>query len=119
MMKTILIKSIEWFVLGPGCFVVFLLYIQIVITPAILLPLVALWPLSLVTPESIELYLGALALAGAVVGILWAERIRRRHGIITFHAYLLSTPEIDGWRDANGKIIGQQKPRRTYQQDTV
>ena len=117
-MKAILIKPLEWFVLAPGCFVVFLLYIQIVITPAFLLPLTALWPLSLVAPDNIETILGALALVGTVLGIVWAERIRKQHGIVTFHAYLLSTPEIDGWRDANGKVIRKhkQQPRRPHRQ---
>ncbi len=45
------------------------------------------------------------AFFGLVLGVLWAERIRRTMGIITFTAYLLSTPEIDGWRDATGKKI--------------
>ena len=42
---------------------------------------------------------------GAILGVLWAERIRKKLGIVTFTAYLLSTPEIDGWRDTSGNRI--------------
>ncbi|MDO6775440.1 MULTISPECIES: hypothetical protein [unclassified Shewanella] len=36
---------------------------------------------------------------GFIAGLIWAERIRRTIGILTFHSYLLSTPEIEGWRN--------------------
>ncbi|QBG34636.1 hypothetical protein [Litorilituus sediminis] len=42
---------------------------------------------------------------GVIVGFIWAERIRKTLGIVTFTAYLLSTPEIDGWRDISGNRV--------------
>lgn len=33
---------------------------------------------------------------GLVIGVIWAERIRKKKGLIAFHGRLIGHPEIDG-----------------------
>ncbi|NKF49812.1 hypothetical protein G3R49_04405 [Shewanella sp. WXL01] len=80
-----------------------ILYLQI-IACAVGLSLMASGLALLALPSAPGNYvLLAASLVGTVIGIVWAESIRKNIGIITFHSFLLSTPEIDGWRDYNIK----------------
>jgi len=58
--------------------------------------------------ESALIVIIICVLVGLILGFVWAERIRKTLGIVTFHAYLLSTPEIEGWRDKNGNKLSKR-----------
>lgn len=47
------------------------------------------------TPSSLTAPLLGLAL-GALLGIIWAEYIRKVHGLSQFFGRLVATPDIDG-----------------------
>lgn len=99
------LKPLEWYIYAQGYLLVAWLYIQIVISPMGIFALCTLCTLDIFGLENFFPALYYSLGGGLVVGILWAERIRRTIGILTFHAYLLSTPEIEGRRDRNGNVI--------------
>lgn len=100
-----LTRPLEWHFYLLAFFMIALLYLQIVISPAGLLLLLSA-PAFEFLPFEQALWLSAgVGVIGLGIGIFWAESIRRAQGILTFHSYLLSTPEIDGWRDRAGNVI--------------
>lgn len=107
-LKNIIRKPFEWHLFALGAFVIGLFYLQIVVTPAILMTFLGFSTFSFLAYDTALIVVIVSSLIGLVLGILWAERIRRTLGIVTFTAYLLSTPEIDGWRDASGSKIKQK-----------
>jgi len=104
-LKNIIIKPLEWHLLFLGFFVVTLFYLQIVITPTILMALIGLIAFNFIEYDTALNIVYGCSFIGAILGVLWAERIRKTLGIVTFTAYLLSTPEIDGWRDTSGNRV--------------
>ncbi|MCL1050319.1 hypothetical protein L2755_11855 [Shewanella abyssi] len=105
MSKLNALKPLEWYIYGQGYLLVAWLYIQIVISPMGIFAIFTFFTLDIFGLEKFFPALYYSLSGGFVVGILWAERIRRTIGILTFHAYLLSTPEIEGWRNRNGSVI--------------
>jgi len=103
--KGMLLKPLEWHLYLLGILVVTLFYIQLVVTPMFFVGLIGLLGFHFFAYEQAMLVVYCCLGLGFILGLLWAERIRRTLGIITFHAYLLSTPEIDGWRDPSGNRI--------------
>lgn len=100
-----LYRAAEGLLCGQGYLLVGWLYLHIVLSPTLLCLLFLLMYAAVVEqPPSMTLVYGAGA-TGGLAGLLWAERIRRTLGILNFHAYLLSTPEIDGWRDGRGRKV--------------
>ncbi|WP_448547656.1 hypothetical protein [Thalassotalea fusca] len=101
----IIIKPLEWHIYLIAILCIVWLYLVIVLCPTFILTFVGALCLNFVfTDMSLET-LYYLAAIGAVLGLIWAENIRRNMGILTFHSYLLSTPEIDGWRNKKGERI--------------
>ncbi|MDP2562648.1 hypothetical protein [Psychrobium sp. 1_MG-2023] len=88
-------------------YVLTVLFLQIVITPMIIFTLVGSISLNYL-PQAQAIYLiGSCAVVGAILGLIWANSIRKKYGIVKFHAFLLSTPEIDGRHDRNGNAIAK------------
>jgi len=105
----VLLKPLEWHIFGLGLLVVVLLYLQIVICPMVLSLALGAISFAYLEFDTATIIFVCFGVLGFCLGVFWAEAVRRKHGIITFHAYLLSTPEIEGWRDANGKVISRSK----------
>ena len=105
MLKRIITKPFEWHLYLLGGFVICLFYLQIVITPMFFVGLLGSISLNYLAVDSALIVIYGCTFIGLILGVLWAERIRKTLGIVTFHAYLLSTPEIDGWRDSSGNRI--------------
>lgn len=103
-----LIKPLEWHVFVIAFFCIAWLYISMILSPAFLLTLIgALLFHYFFTDMPLEaLYI--IAVVGAIYGVFWAEKTRRNMGVLTFHSYLLSTPEIDGWRNGKGERIDKK-----------
>ena len=80
---------------------------QIVITPMFLIGLLGTISLNYLEYEIALGVIFSFALIGLILGFIWAERVRKSLGIVTFNAYLLSTPEIDGWRDQSGNRVSK------------
>lgn len=76
-------------------FVYVLLWLKLAVSPALISLSIAAF-ISIESDE-VNLYLiVTLALIGLVVGVAWAERIRRTIGLSAFHGRLIAHPEIDG-----------------------
>lgn len=105
--QKIIAKPMEWHLIFLGFFVVSLFYMQIVITPTILVGLMGITAFNFLEYNSAINVVYVCTFIGSILGFIWAERIRKSLGIITFHSYLLSTPEIDGWRDSTGNKINK------------
>lgn len=98
----------EAFIYLIGFAVWLTLYLQIVVTPTAVFALISTISLNFLTFESASnVVMGATAL-GFVVGIYWAEIIRRRYSIFGFHSYLSGHPEIDGWQKPEQGIVFRQ-----------
>jgi len=108
LLKSIIQKPFEWHLYLLGGFVICLFYLQIVITPMVLVGFLGTISFNYLEYESALIVIIICALLGLILGFIWAERIRKTLGIVTFHAYLLSTPEIDGWRDPSGKKLSKR-----------
>ena len=108
MLKRIITKPLEWHLYFLGGFVICLFYLQIVVTPIVFIGLLGTISLNFLEYDSAFIIICGCIFIGLVLGILWAERIRKTLGIVTFHAYLLSTPEIDGWRDGRGNRVSKR-----------
>lgn len=106
--KNIIRKPFEWHLFTLGAFVIGLFYLQIVITPAMFMALLGFSTFDFLAYDIAMNVVIVCSVIGIILGILWAERIRKTLGIVTFMAYLLSTPEIDGWRDSSGSKITQK-----------
>ncbi|WP_156115772.1 hypothetical protein [Colwellia psychrerythraea] len=102
-----IIKLLELHLYLLGGFVICLFYLQIVVTPIIFVGLLGTVSLNYLEYSSSLIIITGCIFIGLVLGLFWAERIRKTLGIVTFHAYLLSTPEIDGWRDGKGNRISE------------
>ncbi|AOT08497.1 hypothetical protein [Pseudoalteromonas luteoviolacea] len=89
-------KIFEWHLYFLGYLVFLLLYLQIVIVPIFFMGLLGTIAYLHFDHFTASILIVGCLLLGLLVGLYWAERTRRGLGIITFHAYLLSTPEIDG-----------------------
>ncbi|WP_028109122.1 hypothetical protein [Ferrimonas futtsuensis] len=100
-----LYRVAEALLCGQGYLLVAWLYLHIVLSPTLLCLLLLLLGASVVEQLPSMTLVYGVGGAGALAGLFWAERIRRTLGIINFHAYLLSTPEIDGWRDGQGRKL--------------
>ena len=70
-------------------YVLAILYLQIVITPVFFFTLLGTLSLNYVEYDQALYVIGGFALIGLVVGVFWAERIRKKHGLVMFHSYLL------------------------------
>jgi hypothetical protein len=105
MIRDILVKPLEWHMYGLGYLMIGWLYVQIVISPMVILAMLSLVSFECVDSEVAVNIVRSVSVIGFFLGIYWAERVRKTHGILNFHSYLLSTPEIDGWRDRNGNVI--------------
>ncbi|ESP93279.1 hypothetical protein [Pseudoalteromonas luteoviolacea] len=90
-------KVLEWHLIFLGSVVVSLLYLQIVLSPVFFMGILGLISIQFFDQSTAIHITTGCALLGSILGFFWAERIRRSTGIITFHSYLLSTPEIDGY----------------------
>ena len=110
--KPIIIKPMEWYLVFMGAFVICLFYIQIVTSPAIIIGLIGTTAFNFLEFENAMYVVCGGVLIGFFIGVFWAERIRRSLGIVTFHSYLLSTPEIDGWRDGAGNKIKRKNSKK-------
>jgi len=105
--KSIIVKPMEWHLAFLGFFVVSLFYLQ-VITPTILVGFIGVTAFNFLENGLAINVVYGFAFTGSFIGVIWAERIRKSLGIVAFHAYLLSTPEIDGWRDSAGNKISKK-----------
>ena len=103
LIKNLLVKPLEWHLILLGMLVYVLFYLQIVLTPTFVIGVLGIIAFDFYDQTTAKYITIAMTGLGLIVGIFWAERIRKTIGIITFHAYLLSTPEIDGWRDTKTK----------------
>ncbi|WP_133406516.1 hypothetical protein [Parashewanella tropica] len=104
-LKLLIIKPLEGYLHLTAWLIFAWLYFQIVFAATALFcmfSLVSFYFLDFDTALNVVYGVSAI---GFIAGIFWAESIRKKHGIITFHAYLLSTPEIEGWRDKDGNVI--------------
>ncbi|WDE10642.1 hypothetical protein [Thalassomonas haliotis] len=104
-LKNIIVKPLEWHLAFLGVFVISLFYLQIVSAPTFFMALIGISAFNYLEYDTALNVVYGCSFIGLVLGVLWAERIRRTLGIVTFTAYLLSTPEIDGWRDSAGNKI--------------
>ena len=87
--------------IGYGVFIA--LYLQIVAVP---LFFIGLTGGVLFLLEYVELYfLAGFIGIGTILGIIWAEIIRRKYSIFGFHGYLMGHPEIDGWQNPKLGIV--------------
>jgi len=98
-------RMLEWHMYALAYCMVALLYLQIVVSPLGICVLASLVSFEFFEPEQARIVVGVSSVLGLALGIFWAEHIRRHFGVIKFNAYLLSTPEIDGWRDNKGNVI--------------
>ncbi|WP_065187772.1 hypothetical protein [Shewanella woodyi] len=112
MSKFTLLKPLEWYMYGQGFILVGWLYVQIVLSPMAILSIASLIFIDIQGEDTSFTILYFASGIGFIAGLVWAERIRRTIGILTFHSFLLSTPEIEGWRDRDGKVISRQKPNK-------
>ncbi|WP_163938413.1 hypothetical protein [Paraferrimonas sp. SM1919] len=71
-----------------------LLWISIVISPTFITAFAGFIYLKQTQSDSYGLIWGALAV-GAIVGIYWAEKVRKNTGLINFYGRLLGTPELN------------------------
>ena len=89
------------FLIGFGVFVT--LYVQLIFVPLFISSSIGL---ALLLSEVIGLWaLYAFAGVGALIGLVWAERVRRKYSIFGFHGYLLGHPEIDGWQRPKEGVV--------------
>jgi hypothetical protein len=110
--KLIIIKPMEWHLVFMGAFVIVLFYLQIIASPTIIIGLIGTIAFNFFEFNSAMNVVYGFLLIGFFIGVFWAERIRRSFGIVTFHSYLLSTPEIDGWRDGAGNKINRKSSKK-------
>ncbi|WP_025820673.1 hypothetical protein [Shewanella marina] len=100
-----IIKPLEYHCYFLAVAMIALLYLQIVISPAGILSLIAASSFFFLSFEIARYVVGLACLVGLIIGVIWAEKIRKTIGVLTFHAYLLSTPEIDGWREHGVRVV--------------
>ena len=99
MIIQLLIKPIEWLVYLLAFLGCALLWLWVASTPFFVFAVLGL--LGYAADEVHGLYwLYAGLTTGSLLGIVYAEWIRRKYGCIEFMGKLLSTPEIEGWRTA-------------------
>ncbi|SUI78196.1 Uncharacterised protein [Shewanella baltica] len=92
-LKLIIIKPLEGYLHLTAWLIFAWLYFQIILSATALFCIPSLFSFYFFEFNTAwNIVYGASGL-GFIVGIWWAENIRKTHGIITFHAYLLSTPE--------------------------
>ena len=104
-LKLIIMKPLEGYLHLTAWLIFAWLYFQIILSATALFCMPSLFSFYFFEfNTALNIVYGASGL-GFIVGIWWAENIRKTHGIITFHAYLLSTPEIESWRDRYGNVI--------------
>ncbi|RYV01233.1 hypothetical protein SOPP22_12555 [Shewanella sp. OPT22] len=116
-LKSLIIKPIEGYLLLTSWLILTLLYLQIVFSATAIFCMVGLLSFYFIEFQfALNVIYGA-SLLGFVSGVVWAERIRKRHGIVTFHGYLLSTPEIEGWRDKDGNIVRSRYQQKSFKQE--
>ena len=106
-MKRILISLLsfpfEAFIFVIGCGVFITLYAQLIFVPTFFASLIGG---VLYLNELVELYAFYVSVAvGVVVGIVWAESIRRKYSVFGFHGYIMGHPEIDGWQRPNEGVV--------------
>ncbi|WP_428617382.1 hypothetical protein, partial [Shewanella sp.] len=71
------------------------LWLGIVLSPSLLGLLIGCMLAVQQTPSNLNAPLFGLAL-GALIGVIWAEYIRKVHGLSQFFGRLVATPDIDG-----------------------
>ena len=103
--KNIIKKPFEWFISIIGYCIFSCLYLQIVITPAIILSLLGLVAFNFLEYDSVINLLYGLAVVGFIIGIIWAEHIRKKYSVFGFLGYISGHPEIDGWQNHKKGIV--------------
>ncbi|MEC6817158.1 hypothetical protein VXS05_19250 [Photobacterium toruni] len=76
-------------------FIHVLLWLKVVISP-VLIGLVISVPICIIYDEINFYVIASFTVIGLIVGVIWAEKIRRTIGLSSFHGRLIATPEIDG-----------------------
>ncbi|TMO83522.1 hypothetical protein [Pseudoalteromonas spongiae] len=104
-LKKILYMPFEAYLYGSAYLVHTWLYIQIIFSSTAIFAMISCVSFSFLEIEHALYIVYASSFLGFIFGIFWAENERKTHGIINFHGYLLSTPEIEGWKDKNGKPV--------------
>lgn len=97
MSKLSLTNPMDWYVILIAYFCNAVMWLWIAASPVILFSLIGLFLFGAFQEFGFYLMLGNIFF-GVVLGIVWAERIRKNIGCIEFMGKLLSTPEIEGWR---------------------
>ena len=103
--RSILAFPFELFItlLGYGIFMCF--YLQIVLVPTVLFALTSAFSLGYTDYDTAVNIIYGSSFIGALIGIFWAERIRKKYSIFGFHGYLINHPEIDGWQQSSKGIV--------------
>lgn len=78
-----------------GVFVIVFKWLAIVIAPALGMGVVGLFICDMRDVMNLQ-FIFSLMIFGAIVGVFWAEKIRRKHGLIEFDGRLIGHPDIDG-----------------------
>lgn len=93
-MFSVFLKPLDLFVTGLGYFCYFVMWWWICLSPLLGFSLIG--GFLFLAFDSFWL-LGACIGIGFVLGVYWAEKVRREVGCMDFMGKLLSTPEIDGY----------------------
>ena len=107
-LKLIIIKPFEGYLHLTAWLIYAWLYFQIVFSATGIFALASLLSFCFLEFDTALNIVYGMTGLGIIAGVVWAENIRKKHGIVTFHAYLLSTPEIEGWRDKNGNTVSRK-----------
>ncbi len=107
MIVQLLIKPFEWFVFLLACLACTMLWLCVASTPFVFFAVLGLFGYAADEQNGLYWLYAGLA-TGGLLGIIYAEWVRRKYGCIEFIGKLLSTPEIDGRRTA------QQQCRQSW-----
>ncbi|WP_281212883.1 hypothetical protein [Shewanella insulae] len=113
-LKQLIMKPLEGYLDLTAWLIFAWLYFQIVLSATAIFCMLSVFGFYLFDFETALNICYGIAGVGAIAGVVWAERVRKTLGIITFHAYLLSTPEIEGWRDKHGNVIRKWKKQGSH-----
>lgn len=103
--SNILTLPFTLFIYGVGYGVFICLYLQIALVPTAFLALLSIALFEYFPADTALNYIYAFCGFGFVLGVMWAEHIRKKYSIFGFHGYLLNHPEIDGWQKPSKGIV--------------
>ncbi|WOH36605.1 hypothetical protein RI844_14670 [Thalassotalea fonticola] len=101
----ILIAPLDWFVSLTAYSIFIWCYAQLVLAPAFLLALLCSISFSFVSIEKAIILLRFSGFFGIIIGLFFAEHIRKKYSVFGFLGYIAGHPEIDGRQQPEKGIV--------------